>query len=183
MVFDPNSYGTEVARILALDGDGRRPMPLAISGQGSSQARAALKGKRGRHLFADSRAPDAALSGLWLYFSCFEEAHEIAQDIETPDGSYWHAILHRQEPDAGNSGYWFRRVGRHPIFPALRDEVESILRDNQAKFAVPAQWDPFAFIDFCECARLRAGSPDEEAARAIQLAEWQLLFDHCARAA
>jgi hypothetical protein len=183
MVFDPNSYGTEVARILALDGDGRRPMPLAISGQGSSKARAALNGKRGRDLFADGRAPDAALSGLWLYFSFFVEAHEIAQDIETPDGSYWHAILHRQEPDAANSRYWFRRVGRHPIFPALCDEAETILSGNQAKFAPPAQWDPFAFIDFCECARLRPGSPDEEAARAIQLAEWQLLFNHCARAA
>ena len=183
MVFDPNSYGPEIARILALDGNGRRPMPLAISGQGSSQARAALKGKRGRDLFADSRAPDAALSGLWLYFSCFVEAHEIAQDIETPDGSYWHAILHRQEPDAGNSGYWFRRVGVHPIFPALREQAESILSVNPAKFALAAQWDPFSFLDFCERARLSAGSSEEEAARAIQLAEWQLLFNHCARAA
>ena len=183
MVFDPKAYGPEVARILALDGDGRRPLPLAIVRSGSPEARIALKGRRGRDLFPDSQAPEAALSGLWLYFSYFVEAHELAQDIETPDGSYWHAIIHRQEPDAGNSGYWFRRVGRHAIFPSLRDEAVTVLSGTDVAFSPGAQWDPFAFIDFCERARLRPESAEEAAARKIQLAEWQLLFHHCARAA
>ena len=181
MTFDPGSYGPEVARVLAIDGGGLRPMPLAIEGPGSPEARAALKGKRARDLFPESRAPEAALSGLWLYFSYFVEAHELAQDVETPDGSYWHGICHRQEPDAGNSGYWFRRVRRHAIFPALRDEAEAILKQNPVRLTVGAQWDPFAFIDFCELARRRSGSPEGQTAMAIQLAEWQLLFDYCAR--
>ena len=50
----------------------------------------------------------------------------MAQDLETQEGSYWHAIVHRQEPDAGNSGYWFRQVGKHPIFPALRARAAEI---------------------------------------------------------
>ena len=53
------------------------------------------------------------MSGMFLYFSCLDEAHRIAQDISAPEGSYWHAIMHRQEPDPGNSAYWFRSVGRH----------------------------------------------------------------------
>ena len=181
MVFDANSYGPEAARILALGDNGHRPMPLAITDTGPRDARAALEGRQGRDLFPDSRAPDAALSGLWLYFSFFEEAHGIAQDIHTVEGSYWHGILHRQEPDPGNAGYWFRRLGQHPIFPALREETEAILAQSGPKWHVGAQWDPFGFIEFCEQARRRPGSLEEEAALAIQLAEWQLLFDYCAR--
>ena len=115
------------------------------------------------------------LAGIWTYLSCFDEAHKLAQDIHHADGSYWHAILHRREPDAGNAGYWFRRVGTHPIFPELRLEAEKL------GYAVGATWDPFAFIDFCENARARPGSRDERTACAVTLAEWQLLFDHCAR--
>jgi hypothetical protein len=185
MVFDANSYGPGVAKILALDGDGRRAMPLVIGGARSDEARASLQGRSAGELFAGSRAPEAALSGLWLYFSFFDEAHSIAQDIHTPDGSYWHGILHRQEPDPGNAGYWFRRVGRHPIFPALRDEAERVLsaQADRVRFAAGGQWDPFAFIDFCEYARQRPGSGDERAAQEIQIIEWQLLFDYCARPA
>lgn len=183
MDFDPNLYGPETARILALGGDGGRPMPLAILEPGPAEARSVLAGQRARDLFPDARAPEAALSGLWLYFSFFDEAHGIAQDIHTAEGSYWHGILHRQEPDPGNAGYWFRRVGRHAIFTALRDEAVVIAAEMKVKFAPPAQWDPFGFIDFCEQARRRPGSHDEIAAQAIQLAEWQLLFDYCARPA
>jgi hypothetical protein len=85
----------------------------------SEAARERMKGISPPRLFAASRAPEAAMSGFYVYFSCFDEAHSIAQDIQTAEGSYWHAIVHRQEPDAGNAAYWFRRVGRHPIFPAL----------------------------------------------------------------
>jgi hypothetical protein len=38
-----------------------------------------------------------------------------------------------------------------------------------------------AFIDYCEAARKNPGSPDEQKALLIQRAEWQLLFDWCAK--
>jgi hypothetical protein len=182
MSFDPTTYGAEVARILALDGDGMRLMPLDITGQSCSAA-SVLRGRTARELFPDSFAPEAALSGLWLYFSCFEESHSLAQDIESAEGSYWHGILHRQEPDPGNAGYWFRRVGRHAIFPPLLREAAAIFRARGMTSPLRAEtaWDPFAFIDFCETARRQPNSAAEQAAREIQRAEWQLLFDYCAR--
>ena len=40
----------------------------------------------------------------------WDRAHDIVQNIDTPD-SYWiHAYLHREEGDLGNSGYWYRRA-------------------------------------------------------------------------
>ncbi len=173
MRFDPHSYGEEVAGILALDGHGERLMPLAMGRCSSGRARELLVAAQAPQLFPGSRAPEAALAGLYLYFSCLDEAHTIAQGISTPEGSYWHAIMHRQEPDPGNSGYWFRRVGAHPIFPALREAAAGIGVD------FGPIWDPFAFIDLCERA-LRAGSDEERRALEVQRAEWQLLFDFCA---
>ena len=165
-------YGPEVAAILALDGDGERLMPLAMERCSPEAAREGLRASSPLLLFAGARAPEAAMSGLYVYFSCFDEAHGIAQDIATQEGSYWHAIVHRQKPDAGNAAYWFRQVGTHPIFPAVARAAGEEVR-----------WDPFAFIEMCEQARQQPGSEMEVRARAIQRAEWQLLFDYCARPA
>lgn len=46
-----------------------------------------------------------AKAGNW------EEAHNIAQEIHTPTGSWIHALLHLIEGDVGNAGYWFRKAG------------------------------------------------------------------------
>ncbi|MEI9971635.1 MAG: hypothetical protein WDO73_06015 [Ignavibacteriota bacterium] len=170
MGFDPQNYGDTVASILHLEGAGQRPMPLATNGGGSVRVRDLIRDAGARGLL-----PRVALAGLYLYFDCWQEAHETAQDIATREGSYWHAIVHRMEPDAFNSGYWFRRVGEHAIFPALRDAAAGIGID------LGPRWKPEAFVDLCECAREDPGSELERQAREVQLVEWQLLFDYCAR--
>ncbi len=171
-----------MSEILALDQDGNRCMPLVAGGCSSKEVHALLAKQKASDLFPGARAPEAALGGLWLYFSCFSECHEIVQDIATPEGSFWHAIAHRQEPDAGNSAYWFRQVGSHPVFSDLRDRaVEIAQRYPAAGFRTGSRWDPFAFIEFTERARQHPGSDTERAALEIQRAEWQLLFDYCAR--
>lgn len=175
MHFRASDYGAEVARILGLDGSGLRTMPLAPLKCSSAEARAELNGLKASDLFPSAESSEGALAGLYLYFSCLDEAHKIAQDLNTQEGSFWHGIMHRQEPDAANAGYWFRQVGRHPIFPELRFEA------HKAGFDTGTDWDPFAFIEFFEAARVRPGSPEENLARQVQLIEWQLLFDYCAR--
>lgn len=151
-------------------------MPLAMGKCSSDQARALIQTRTARELFPHARAPEAAMAGLYLYFSCMDEAYEIAQGVESAEGSFWHAILHRQEPDAGNASYWFRKVGAHPIFPELRERAAAIGVDFGAR------WDPLAFIDFCEKARGGPGSAAEMQAMEVQRAEWQLLFGFCAKA-
>ena len=182
MQFDPRSYGEQIADILALDGNGHRLMPLAGGRCSSQEARGLLEKTTANQLFPNSVAADAAFSGLWLYFSCLEASHALSQQIPTSDGSYWHGIMHRQEPDEGNAAYWFRRVGEHPIFSRLRVEAAAIAGQYpSAGASFDNRWDPFAFIGLCEEARRGKGTPHERLAQEIQRAEWQLLFDHCAR--
>jgi hypothetical protein len=184
MEFDPTAYGAEVARIFALDGNGQRLMPLTCGTRASQEGYQLLIGTKAAGLFSAARDVDAAMAGLWLYFSCFEEAHGRAQDSSTKECELWHAILHRQEPDSGNAAYWFRQVGSHATFPKIARAAGDILeRIPEAEFRTGGKWDPFAFIAFCERARTQPGSAQERAALEIQRAEWQILFDHCARPA
>jgi hypothetical protein len=163
-MFDAAKYGEEVERILTLDGGGRRRMPLTIGECTSAEA---------RRIIRVAGLPDAVRAGLFFYFNCWTDAHQVAQNIETTNGSYWHALIHRQEPDAFNAGYWFRRVGTHPIFPTLRKFAAT----RGIHFGLT--WDPIAFVDYCH--KAGQGSEDERKAQDVQLAEWQLLFDYCAR--
>jgi hypothetical protein len=125
----------------------------------------------------------ACLAGLWLRHDFLDESHALSQDIDTPTGSYWHGIMHRREPDYGNAKYWFRRVGRHPIFGALAAEA-CTLAAAQPTIDVPrllqaeSDWDPFRFVDLCQQAAREKG-PLESLCRAIQQREWELLFDYC----
>lgn len=177
MPFDPQAYGPEVAKLLGLDGDGQRLLPLVCDGSASR-----LSGLICADLFQNARHPRGAHAGLWLYFSCFDASHEIAQEDKSVEGSYWHAILHRQEPDDFNAGYWFGRVGQHAIYPQLaRDAAEIASRYPGCGLQLkPTGWDPQSFVAYCALARTRAGSVQEQVALEVQRAEWQLLFDHCA---
>jgi hypothetical protein len=168
--FRPEDYGPGVAGVLALAGGGKRPMPLVKTACVSDGACEAVKG-------LESPA-DSVRSGLYLYFGCWDAAHSAADSIENPDGYFWHAIVHRQEPDPGNAAYWFRKTGRHPVFPRLAAEINAA---DIGGYRAGLEWDPFAFIEFSESARRRPGSTEEQAAMQIQLVEWQLLFDYCAR--
>jgi hypothetical protein len=158
-----------------------RRMPL-VHVEDCRQAANVLTGTGARHLFTSSRAPETVLAGLLLYLNCWTKAHDVAQDIASTEGSYWHAIIHRMEPDSANSAYWFRRVGKHPIFPELQRRAEQIVAlYPQAVYHVPAEWDPYRFIEFCDQASSRSGSESELAAREMQHAEWELLMQWCQR--
>jgi hypothetical protein len=124
---------------------------------------------RARIAAATTALPLACAAGLWLRFDFPDESHAISQASETPDFNFWHAVLHRREPDAGNSKYWWRRVGNHPVLAQLRAHAP------QAGYAFTT---PEAFVDFCERVR-GCGSPEEDTAKSVQQLEWRLLFDWC----
>jgi hypothetical protein len=186
MSFDPNTYGPVMAVLLQQ----ARLAPLG-PGQPNETCRSRLAQLTVSTAFAhagvrDADMADCCLAGLWLYHDYLDEGHTICQDIATSSGSYWHAIMHRREGDFGNSGYWFRRVGQHPIFAVLHTEAARLAASeprSAAAFLTQQQsWDPFAFIDFCE-ATVKGRTNAEPLCRAVQQREWELLFDYCYRKA
>ncbi len=162
MASELNAAPDELRRVLELAGWPERRMPLICRPAGVKDAESALRG-----LGADPHV----LAGLWLYCGRFDESHRISQELNSPEGGYWHAILHRQEPDDWNSGYWFRKVGRHPIFEELAG------RARRAGYGA-GQWDAEAFIRTCAQAR-REGGALESLAREIQHIEFELLLAWC----
>jgi len=128
----------------------------------------------GSAVIVNKTAARLCVAGLWLLYDHLEECHAIAQSIETPDGSYWHAIMHRREGDFFNSKYWYRRVRELEIFPSLLHEAKSVMPER-----FPMQrWDPFLFVDCCEEA-VQKNNNFVVSCQKIQQVEWQLLFDQC----
>jgi hypothetical protein len=56
----------------------------------------------------------------------WEGAHRVAQDVETAEGAWVHAYLHRKEGDEGNAGYWYRRAGKPAASGSLDAEWRAI---------------------------------------------------------
>ncbi|MEW4527800.1 hypothetical protein [Maioricimonas sp. JC845] len=145
----------------------------------------ALRSASGPGSDPDSRAVRA---GLLLLHDRLDESHRVSQAIEGEgrhvSGDYWHGIMHRREPDYGNSKYWFRRVGSHPVFEELGEVSEGILARCEApdaaawsdRLGCPDRWDPFAFVDLCQEVSRDPSSPLAAVAREIQWNEMLLLL-------
>lgn len=174
-----HTFTEPVAAVLAATENAT--LDLTQSGACDRTAAHLLTSSAATDLFPGARDPESAVSGLLLLLGCWEESHRVSQDVSSPEGSYWHAIAHRMEPDAANSGYWFRRVGNHPIFSPLLQRAGQILRNEPTVgWKLKPAWDPFLFLQWCDEARPEPGSAKERVARAIQMAEWELLFQWCA---
>ena len=75
------------------------------------------------------KAIELALAGKW------EAAHELVQQYEgDPTAAWIHAVLHKQEGDLGNSGYWYRRAGKQgPGGEEPKVELEAIREEINAR--------------------------------------------------
>ena len=84
-----------------------------------------------RQSISTDTAPPAGLSALLqaLWHDArgnWDRAHQLAQDVETKDGAWVHAYLHRKEGDASNAGYWYRRASQVMFTGSLDEEWTEI---------------------------------------------------------
>ena len=112
---------------------------------------------------------DACRLGLWLLVGELDRAHRICQDIDQPEGSWWHAIVHRLEGDFWNSRYWYRRVGPHPAWSIVAELARDA--DLRPRSSVDS------LVDLAE--QGGCGSPNSEEYHSWSLCEWAGLFYYC----
>jgi hypothetical protein len=79
-----------------------------------------------RRTLTDAAPPQsltAPLRALWFdAHGDWNQAHNVAQDVEDATGAWVHAYLHRKEGDLQNAEYWYRRAGKPVATSALDDE-------------------------------------------------------------
>jgi hypothetical protein len=142
-------------------------------------------GAKAREAVAQSSHPPQVKAALFLYLDCFDEAHDIAQNHEgTLTGNWLHAIVHRREPDASNSKYWYARVDLPPeVSRGIAEEIQRMgtipaLEPLYRKVSESGSWEPAAFVDLC--GKFLKKSPQDPAYQTlakIQEIEWRYLLE------
>jgi hypothetical protein len=169
----------------ALGGEDSPGLPLVQSKPRSPRMERALSERAWAAVFpgAANRSRLALAAGLLQIYDFWDASHEAAQQAddlgERDFSAYWHGIAHRREPDPGNAAYWFRRVGRHPLYSPLADAARPLLEEHgdsslTARLIPGGAWNASAMIDLCTEAR--PSTAREIIARRLQRLEmWVLL--------
>lgn len=194
MPLDVEKFPPAVRELLAWE------HPLALdAGNSNESARAKLAALQPADLvprgkLVDPKMAECCLSGLWLRHDFLHESHELSQEIHTSTGSFWHAIMHRREPDYPNSKYWLRQTGDHPTFALINEAAKlefsrkpTSVNDPTRAYApleiqsliAASKWDPYRFVDLCQEACRGKDRELERACKTLQAIEWRVLFDYC----
>lgn len=184
---DPFDLVAAMAR-LGLGAADSEGLPLVQGRPGRPKLERALSEPSLSALFPEARRASclAMAAGLLQVHDFWDASHEAAQKAddlgEKRYSPYWHGIGHRREPDYGNAGYWFRRVGRHPLFPALGAAVLLILEcesgdADRSRWPLDrvGDWNPDAFSELHREARRNVAL--EPLARRLQRLEMAMLLD------
>lgn len=121
-------------------------------------------------------------AGILLHHDFLDESHQVSQTLEgvgnPRTADYWHGIMHRREPDAGNASYWFRRVGSHPALQSLGQNLMAWLEELRVSqpqlqlaetvLSKRMAVDPYRLIELSQSALKSSGTDPELIVKHIQ---------------
>lgn len=185
------SLKAEIEKVSPRDAMALRP-PLLVPGDVSARRRelgrviAEIPPERLVSPMTNQSDGRAIISGLLLWHDLLDESHSISQSVEGRGrhvaGDYWHAIMHRREPDYGNAKYWFRRVGTQPIFSELAERAgRYIAGTSLADSLSDGRWNSAAFVDACQEVTRSRDAESDLALRRCQADEILLLLEQTRR--
>ncbi|WP_127507931.1 hypothetical protein [Paenibacillus humicus] len=175
----------------------RSRLPLAPDGAGGSGELERLLDRAEAELLEPEAAETggeerlrllALVSGLHLWNGSLDRSHELAQNLDTTEGSYLHGMMHRMEGDYGNANYWFRVAGGHPDAQRLQAEAikladgggiadEALVR----KLKRGAEWNAALLTDLSAASSLTGhASPKTQLLEQLQALELSALLDRLA---
>lgn len=132
---------------------------------------------------ASASAGACVLSALWLWHDFLDESHRLSQDIHTPEGSYWHAIMHRREGDFWNSKHWLNKCRGHAALSTMAtfaNDAINRVRGEKSLFGLAlGEWDAHGFVDLVEAVHEQPADPRRAIVVTLQRLEWRALLEHC----
>jgi hypothetical protein len=157
---EPDLLSPAAVAVLKFDADNAyRALVPGPDARGDEKAGAMLRNLSPATMLESGRVHpllNLAIGATWLWHDFLDEAHKIAQDDESAEGSWLHAIVHRREGDFSNSKYWYARCS-------------ALAPDGRA------------LVDLVESVHDKPDDPRHTTAVAQQRAEWRGLFKHCVR--
>ncbi len=118
----------------------------------------------------DPRRADLIAAVVMCWHDHYEASHDRCQIYEgDQDADYMHALLHRREGDLRNAGYWFARMGEHPIFPIV---AAALAAHGRTDCLSGGHLDPLAFM------RATMTDPQSQDLIAVQDVELHALVEH-----
>lgn len=174
---DPSLWGPEAKRIVDLSN-----LP-PIGPDGPTPNKQIPPATLQQKLFAhtptnNSLAQLAFTAGILLWQNELEASHEVSQNLHQCEGSFWHGIMHRREPDYSNAKYWFAKVGKHPVYEELLSWTQTNLPETATWLGLSQTWDANLLVDGCRQAA-KTSHQHHASLQLICAAEALLLLDHC----
>lgn len=158
---EPDLLSPAAVAVLKFDADRAYRALVVPTKRGDAEVAAMLRALAPANVLEGGRVHpllDVALGAMWLWHDFLDEAHKIAQDEESPEGSWLHAIVHRREGDFSNSKYWYARCASLPQTSSGPDLVDLVASVHD-----------------------KPADPRYATALAQQRAEWRALFKYCIR--
>ena len=103
--------------------------------------------------FSGTEQRDLIRSALLLWHDHLEASHEILQCLNSKDGCFLHALMHRREPDFPNAKYWLNQTGQHKAYSEIAKRSKILLEEESLPNLFTHEWNPYAMVDNVEHAK------------------------------